>query len=188
MVVAECHPCSLGTAQTSVGFGRGKSRSWDEKADAVHSTGSDSCLLKECLVQLNRYRTTWCPTRGTGGSLPRSSHIPTFPTSVPASPLLPAGTTGKGPAVKMVRYPCLGLLAEADHLGEPQIPGLLFVALIGIYGCGWRGVLGPLEREPPLSWLLQSLPLYMWCVGSAVLCIDRNQPPKVLSCLKSPEQ
>lgn len=125
---------------------------------------------------------------GTGGTLPRSSRIPTFPTSVPASPSPLAVTTGKGPAVKMVRHPCLGLLAEAAHVQEPQTPGLSFLALIGIKGCGWRGVLGSLESEPPLSWLLHLLPLYVWCVGCAVLCIDRNQPPKILSCLQSPEQ
>lgn len=170
------------------GLWQGKSRSWDEKADAIHSVRSDSCLLKEYLVKLNRYRTTWCPMNGTGGSLPRSSRILTFPTSAPASPLPLVVITGKGPAVKMVRHPCLGLLGEAGHLEEPQIPGLLFVALIGINRCRWRGVLGSRERELPLSWLLHSLPLCVWCFGCVVLCIDRNQPPKVLSCLKSPEQ
>lgn len=135
----------------------------------MHSITYDSRLLKEYLVKLNRYRTTWCPMNGTGGSLPRSSRILTFPTSAPVSPSPLAVTTGKGPAVKTVRHPCLGLLAEAGHLEEPQVPGLLFVALTGINRCGWRGVLGSLRREPPLSWLVHSLPLYVWRVGCAVL-------------------
>lgn len=138
----------------------------------------DSCCVKKkkkILVQLYRYRTTWCPTNGTGGSLPRSSRIPTSPTSVPASLLQLAVITGKGLAVKMVRRSCLGLLAEVGHLGGPQILGSLFVALIGISRSSRRGVLGSLQRESqgpwqePLSWLLLSLPPYMWCVGYAVL-------------------
>lgn len=88
----------------------------------MHSISCDSCLLKEYLIKSSRCRTTWCPTNGTGGSLPRSSRIPTFHTSAPASPSPLAAITGKGPPVKMVRHPCLGLLAEAGHLEEPQIP------------------------------------------------------------------
>ena len=134
------------------------------EADAMHSVSFDSCRVKEYLVKLNRYRTTWCPTNGTGGSLPQSSRILTSPTSAPASPSQLAVITGKGLAVKMVRRFRLGLLAEVGHLEGPQISDSLFVALIGINRSGRRGVLGSLQREPrcpwqePLSWLLLSLP------------------------------
>lgn len=74
---------------------------------------------------------------GTGGSSPQSSHILTSPTSVPASPSQLAVTTGKGPAVKMVRCSHLGLLAEVGHLEGPQISGFLFVALVGINRSSW---------------------------------------------------
>lgn len=145
------------------------------KAGVMQSISFDSCRVKEYLVKLNRYQTTWCPTNGTGGSLPRSSRILTSLTSVPASPSQLAVITGKGLAVKMVRRSRSGLLAEVGHLEGPQISGFLFMAFGGIKRSGRRGALGSQQGEPqgpwqePLSWLLLSLPPYRRCVSYAVL-------------------
>lgn len=106
------------------------------KADATHSIASDSCRVKEYLVKLNRYRTTWCPTSATGENSPRSSRTPIFPTSVPASPSQLAVTTGRRPAVKMVRHPSHSVLRAGREDTRPprRTAGFAFP----IHGFQWR--------------------------------------------------
>jgi len=147
----------------------------------MHSSGFEGCQVKEYLVKLNRCRTTWCPTNGTGGTLPRSSRIPTSPTSAPASPSRLAVTTGKGPAAKTVRGCSLRLVTERVSdwwLGsEQRWPERRSWASFRES----RGI-----RRKSRRWL--SPPPYLRRAGCVVPSADRSQPPKVLSCLKNPEQ
>lgn len=143
------------------------------------SISSDSYRVKEYLITLNRYPTTWCPMSATGENLPRNSRIPISPTSVPASPSQLAVITGKGPAVRMVRGSIPSGAGGWGFIeGEGVWPPTRTAGFtLAIHGFHWWTSLTPVLTTQTLEPCSQPNPQKSQAILKALSNNEGNQPP-----------